>query len=240
MQLIILAAGKGSRLPEKFRDNPKCLTKINSKSIIDYNTSFIKKFSKRIIITGYKAEKLRAKLKQLNFKFIINKKYRSTNMVHSLFMAKKFVNEDIVIIYGDIIFNDKVYSLLEKRENTIPVNNNWLYNWSKRMGMKKTLEDAENIVLNKNLVLEIGTKINKHKLPKYQYMGIIKITKSSFNRMFIFYKKIRNFKIDMTKFLNLCIKKNIIKLEAVRYNSYWFEIDSKSDFIFAEKEIKKW
>ena len=108
------------------------------------------------------------------------------------------------------------------------------------MGMKKTLEDAENIVLNKNLVLEIGTKINKHKLPKYQYMGIIKITKSSFNRMFIFYKKIRNFKIDMIKFLNLFFKKNIIKLEAVRYNSYWFEIDSKSDLIFAEKEIKKW
>ena len=31
MQLILLAAGKGSRLPKKYRDKPKCQIKIKKK-----------------------------------------------------------------------------------------------------------------------------------------------------------------------------------------------------------------
>ena len=56
MQLIVLAAGKGSRLPKKFRNKPKCMTEINGKSILEHNKSFFLKFKKRIIITGYKSK----------------------------------------------------------------------------------------------------------------------------------------------------------------------------------------
>ena len=35
MLLIYLAAGRGSRLPKKFRENPKCLTKINGITIFE-------------------------------------------------------------------------------------------------------------------------------------------------------------------------------------------------------------
>lgn len=43
MQLIILASGKGSRLKEKTSNKPKCLVKVNGKSIIDYMSELIKK-----------------------------------------------------------------------------------------------------------------------------------------------------------------------------------------------------
>ena len=33
MQLILLAAGQGTRLPKKFKTSPKCLVKINNKTI---------------------------------------------------------------------------------------------------------------------------------------------------------------------------------------------------------------
>ena len=46
------------------------------------------------------------------------------------------------------------------------------------MGMKKTLlKDAEDIKIIKNKIINIGSKINKSNLPKYQYMGLIKLKK---------------------------------------------------------------
>ena len=53
-------------------------------------------------------------------------------------------------------------------------------------------------------------------------------------------KPIKNKKIDMTSFLNLCVKNNLISLETKKYKDYWYEIDTISDFKFAEKDIKKW
>ena len=54
MQLILLCAGKGSRLPKLERNQPKCLIKINSKKLILYNYTFYKKFKHKIIITDIK------------------------------------------------------------------------------------------------------------------------------------------------------------------------------------------
>ena len=42
----------------------------------------------------------------------------------------------------------------------------------------------------------------------------------------------------MTTFLNLCIKNNILNIAAKKYKSYWYEIDTRKDHSFAEKEIK--
>ena len=52
MQLVLLAAGRGSRLPKKYRNGPKCLTKIGPSTVLDYNNQFFKNFKKKIIITG--------------------------------------------------------------------------------------------------------------------------------------------------------------------------------------------
>ena len=60
---------------------------------------------------------------------VFNNKYRTTNMVYSLFKAKKFIkkNEDLVICYSDIIFSHQIYDLFEKNKKTfIPVKKNWL------------------------------------------------------------------------------------------------------------------
>ena len=58
MQLVVLSAGKGSRLPKKFRNKPKCLVELNSKPLILYNVNFFKKFKNKIIVSGYKQSHL--------------------------------------------------------------------------------------------------------------------------------------------------------------------------------------
>ena len=86
MELIILAAGRGSRLPKKYRKLPKCLVKIKSKELIFYNYN-LSINSKENIISGYK-EILKKKIKSLKCKYVFNKNYKSTNMVHSLSLVQ--------------------------------------------------------------------------------------------------------------------------------------------------------
>ena len=53
-------------------------------------------------------------------------------MVYSMFLAKKYINEDVVVCYGDIIFNPNIIRLLKVKNNILPVNLNWLKYWKKK------------------------------------------------------------------------------------------------------------
>ena len=59
MQIILLAAGKGSRLPSKLRHLPKSMVKINKRTILDHNLKFYNYFKYKTIVTGYKSNKLK-------------------------------------------------------------------------------------------------------------------------------------------------------------------------------------
>jgi choline kinase len=238
MQLILLAAGRGTRLQKKYRNKPKCLAKVNNKAIINYNLDFFDLFKTKYIVTGYKSYHLKNFAKKNNFKIIHNSRYRSTNMTYSLFLAKKYVKDDIVVCYGDIIFNKNIYSLLKNKKNLVPLNINWLNLWKKRMLKQKIKEDAEDVVVRNNIVKSIGNKITQ-KLPRYQYMGILKLKKKTFFKMEKFFRTINNEKIDMTNFLNKTIQSNKIKFWSKIYKSFWFEIDSAKDIKVASKNLNK-
>ena len=164
MQLIYLAAGRGKRLGQKYSSKPKCFVKINNKKIIDYNKNFFSKFNKVILITGYKSEEIEKKFQKNKKIFIIyNKDYMKTNMVYSMFLARDYIKEDVVVCYGDIIFNsDNITRKLFRSKKTImPLNTSWYNYWLQRMNKKKIIADAENVIVKKNHIISIGSKIYK-------------------------------------------------------------------------------
>ena len=237
MQLILLSAGRGSRLSKELRSKPKSLAKVNNKPIIEHNLKFFNMFKKKYIITGYKKKSLASFAKKYGFKIVHNKKFQKTNMVYSMFLPSRYINNDVVICYGDIIFNHKIYNLLIEKDNIIPLNINWLKIWKKRMSKKNIKKDAENVFVKNNILLSIGGKINK-KFPKYQYMGIFKLKRKNYFNLKKFFVKIKNPKIDMTNFLNTSIKQYKLKLKIRKYKSYWYEIDNKKDLIVSSKDLK--
>ena len=118
MNLIYLAAGMGKRLKNITFNQPKCLAKINDKRIIDYNIPNFSLFNKVIVISGYKSLVLKEYLKKnKKITFIKNSKYKTTNMVKSISLAKKYVDKsDIIICYGDIIFDQLIINKLIKNK----------------------------------------------------------------------------------------------------------------------------
>lgn len=237
MILLILASGKGTRLGSLTKSKPKCMVKVNNKTILEYSIPIFKYFAKVLIVVGYKKEKIMNRIKDATY--VENKDFKNTNMVESIFKAKRFINDNLVIIYSDIIFDKKIIKdILKFKNNIMPVNVNWLKLWKLRMSNKKIYEDAENITISKGKITEIGNKL-KQNLPKYQFMGILKIIKNDYYKLFKFYKKIKNKKIDFTSFLNLAIKNKIIKIKPYQTGKFWLEIDSKKDFAVANKLLKK-
>ena len=149
MQLVLLAAGKGTRLPKKYRNSPKCMVKINNKTILDHNKYFYNNFKYKTIISGYKNYKLKKFIKENNFNNIINEKYKTTNMVYSLFKLKNIKSNQIVMCYADIIFDRNIFNYLKNNKSLIILKKNWINVWRGRMGYKKIFNDAEDVLVKK-------------------------------------------------------------------------------------------
>ena len=175
MKILILAAGKGTRLKELTRDNPKCLVKLDGKSIIQYQLDIFKNFNVEdiVLIAGYKSEKLEF----LSKKIILNKKYDITNMLYSLFCAIDEIKGDVLISYGDSVFDNSIIEKMINCDSDISVASdaNWRNYWDSRY--INPLTDLETYKTNKEgYITNIGEKPESYSQIDGQYIGLIKLT----------------------------------------------------------------
>ena len=145
MRIIILAAGKGERLKPLTNAKPKCMVELKKKPIIQYQLELFKKFNIKDIniITGYMHDKINFK----GTKKFYNKDYSTTNMVSTLFCADNLFdgNDDVLISYGDIVYNESVLKKINDSNDKINVvvDLNWRDYWQARMA--SPLNDAETL-----------------------------------------------------------------------------------------------
>lgn len=118
MQALILASGVGSRLYPLTKELPKALVRINTKTILDMEICCLLDYGIRdiIITTGYKAEKIKehilSKYPNINITLVNNHKYNSTNYIYSLWLAREFLNDDLILFHGDMVFEESVFKKL--------------------------------------------------------------------------------------------------------------------------------
>ena len=103
MKVIILAAGKGSRLRPLTDCQPKCMVPYQNKPIINHLLEVINKCNIRdiVLVTGYREDVLKKHLAQTAVQFYHNERFAQTNMVSSLFCAETEMNDDLIISYAD-------------------------------------------------------------------------------------------------------------------------------------------
>lgn len=123
MKVIILAAGKGSRLGEA--DLPKPLTPlVTGQSILEYQLDILSKFLSLdcvIVIVGYHKEQIMERFPDLMF--VYNSNYSAENTAKSLLRALKKIDEDVLWLNGDVVMHPSVIEAVLRKPRTSMVVN---------------------------------------------------------------------------------------------------------------------
>ena len=123
MKALILNSGLGSRMGEETKTHPKCMTKITEKDTIvsrQLKQLCAMGIKEVVMTTGPFEEVLKEHCLNLNLPikiyFINNPLCRSTNYIYSIYCAKELLHDDIVLMHGDLVFDNGVLlkSLLNK------------------------------------------------------------------------------------------------------------------------------
>ena len=247
MKVIIIAAGKGKRISNEFKEIPKALIPINGESIFEKQKYVFEcnNISEFIVITGPKN-----KFEDKEIKIVQDFENKNHDILGSLMVAKQFLNDDLIISYSDIIFEQKIIKqILETPGDfVIAVDMNWEKAYEGRT--EHTVEEAENVLLNnKNQILEIRKNIPEKNELVGEFLGIIKMTKKGSKR---FLDKIENLqkcntgnfhnaesleKGYLTDMIQELIDCSFVVTPAF-ISGEWCEIDTKQDLERAEKIFK--
>lgn len=241
MKAVILCAGLGSRTGLSY---PKCLFRFrDGSSLLIKNIAKIKKlgFNKKDIIlaTGYKENLIKKETKNL-YSYIKNRKYKSTNMIFSLFeVIKKYKIDTYYIFYADIIFDLRNLKFLKRSKKNITtlIDSDWLKKWKLK---DDYLNDLEELKIYNKKIISLGKKVKKIRGIDGRFIGITKFSKKIIRELIkkkVFEKNLKkNKKIDFTNFLmKLIVDK--IEIHALKRKIDWFEFDELVDF---KNYIKKY
>lgn len=125
MKALILNSGKGSRMGELTVDSPKCLTKISAtETILSRQLRQLAAVDiDEVVITlgfmGPMIEKYCVELDlPLKYKFVYNEKFESTNYIFSIYCARKYLHDDILLMHGDLVVENEILDQILASENS--------------------------------------------------------------------------------------------------------------------------
>jgi len=110
---VILAAGYGSRI-KNITDKPKCLLKINNKSLLELHLEKLKKLSilDIIIVTGYKKELIQEHVGPykniFNFKFVDNAEYENKGNSYSMYLGLQNAVNKALVFDADLVYAPEI------------------------------------------------------------------------------------------------------------------------------------
>ena len=116
MKALILNSGLGSRMGALTSEHPKCMTEISphdtilSRQLRQIVGAGIKEV---VMTTGYYDGVLVKYCQDLDlpirFTFVNNPVYDKTNYIYSIYCAKDYLDDDIILMHGDLVFENEVF-----------------------------------------------------------------------------------------------------------------------------------
>ena len=168
MKALLMAAGKGTRISRYIDGKPKCTVDIGDITLIEYTIKQLMEYGVTEIgmVLGYHGDEIREILKKYNIKYFYNYFYDVTNSIASLWFAKEFVDDDIILMNADVYLEEKlIKEVFEEKKSPV------LFSDSSRKEQadyKFYYEDGQLIKFGKELQ---GNDISG------EYVGVAKINK---------------------------------------------------------------
>ena len=182
----------------------------------------------------------------------MNEDYANTNMVESLMAAKDEFDDDMIVSYSDILFEEKMLKTMMESlaDFAVAVDDDWKKYWQKRYGKIDFDTESLSIDADENIV-ELGLENPKLEDIDARYVGLLKFSKKGLEYIErIVENAYLNFedkpwqqsgktvrKAYMTDLLNAVIESGE-KVKAVHFCNGWIEFDTNEDYENACKWVE--
>jgi len=252
MKAIILAAGMGTRMDKYTKDIPKCMLNFNGKTLIERQIGTLRScgITEIIVVKGYMQDKIKIE----GVRYFVNEDYKNSNMVETLMCAEEVMDDDILICYGDILYEKRIINKIlgEKIDIGIAVDEDYLGYWKERLNNWN--EDIESLVIGpKGNIVQIGNPNCSLETAKVRYVGLIKLSKKGViilkkiyyenkKKYFNENKKVLNSvsfkKLYMTDMVQLIINSGQ-RVDPIIIKNGWLEFDTNKDYEKSKRWVKE-
>ena len=212
---VILAAGRTAEF-----DRPVGMLEIEDFKLIDRTLNILKEngINKIIIVTGYESEYYEEYFKNSkNVKLVKSDKYIWTGTMHSLALAKDFVDDDFLLIENDLIFEARaIKELVESKDRDCILFTN-----------ESGSGDEAFVEIRDNHLFKMSKDIHQFNKIDGEMIGLTKISYKLYEMM------LDEFKNNVNPYLNY----EYVLLDVARdYNIGFVKID---DLAWADADTKK-
>ena len=129
MKALILNSGMGSRMGVLTSEQPKCMTEISPRETIlsrQLTILYESGITDVVITTGYYDGVLVNYCNSLDlplkYTFVNNPIYDKTNYIYSIYCAREYLDDDIILMHGDLVFENEVFDrVLSSTESCMTV-----------------------------------------------------------------------------------------------------------------------
>lgn len=258
MKSIIIAAGPSNRLRPLTDNLPKCMLKINGKPLIKNTVDLFRQngIIDVSVVRGYKSIKINLP----NITYFENKDFMNNNILHSLMFAREKIeqaiqeDEDIVITYSDIWYNDSVVKALTSSKKAIASVIDIVYQEYYQGRTDHPLAEAEKVIFNEDMkMLKIGKIVTVDAKSNHgEFIGLWKFTPMGakiflkhfdrLNTIFGMHGPYQSTKEWQKSYITDIFQEMIDqgeKLYCVTIKKNWAEFDTVQDFLRIGGEIPK-
>lgn len=238
-QALLLGAGRGSRLDAERGAGPKWALEIAGQSLAQHliNVLHAHDITDITLVRGPLGG-------MANTPSVAYRDVTSRNMLDTLSQVRDVVNDDVLVLYCDLILEPRVVGKLLRAsdEACIAIDDNWRELFALRADDAESI--AESCVLLGDRLVEIGQPLSG-KSPEHQYIGAMRFSMSSFDKAMNIYDELATVFANrpwrnanafesayMTDFLQELIDRGVA-LTPVRVRGGWLEFDTPRDLSIA-------
>jgi choline kinase len=173
LKALILAAGFGSRLRPLTDDRPKALVSLGGRPVLDRTLDVLVEAGVKavVVVTGYRRERLEAFLEarpDVEATTVENPAYADTNTLGSLLVAAPWLDDDFLLIDGDLVFEAAVLRPLLGPGTRLAVDRG-----------RALDDDAVKVALDGDRITGVGKQLDAGLVAVAESIGIARIDRTS-------------------------------------------------------------
>lgn len=237
MKALILAAGQGTRIRSVHGHRPKCLIRVDGRTILDHQLESLRfaGIDEVGIVVGYQHDQIRRHVRERrrdgiqSISFIKNPLFATTNNIYSLWLAREWISGDsFVCLNADVVYDPYILqtALASKAPVSMIVDPEWR-------------DETMKVIISGDRVIQMSKRIPAEKFSG-TYIGITTFsaqgTKQLFDKVAALVKA-----GQINEFFNIAVQQLADESVRIGFTSTsglpWAEIDDPLDLTFAQRSV---